>query len=1413
MSGNSLKGKSIALLLVVLLSIVYQPAMAFETIMGKTVSFESELLQEKFSDFDLYNIDSERLSQIATENRGQNLEFGLMLGDDYYWYISLEENELRSFDYIHRDINVENSTVSGFDDRPCKTYKGLEANGLAQSLRMTIAPEQIYGYFAFNEEAIYMEPLSLYDAEAPADAYVVYKENDVIDPQEIDCGIDVSDHIDYDKFDETAPGKGDDSEDRNSSCKTVDLAIAADYSMTAKFSGNLELLENHILSLLNFVEPLYSQFYVDFQVTNFQTYSGMDPFSTTTEPYPLLIDFSNWGEGPYSFDNPYDVATMWTNRNIDGATVGYAYVSAVCTQYRYNVLQHYSTIMNKLVVLWAHELGHNFGAQHDPAGSNSIMAPSINPDVTQFSSTSYYAIHSHIDSRTCLEDCSSTPTFNCTNYLVAYEDYLMSGNTASGSNSASTYNCTATSLPGNELIYLYEHSGGELTATLSAVAGSNLDIMVLNACGVNSCVAYGDNTLSVDLEPGMYYIIVDGQDTYTGTFNLMINSEGVVVLNQLNCANAYQIYNGSAFSHTTYNYGNNVSSYNCSSVDASGDEFIHIYNHTGGILNATLSNISGDFDVYLLSACDAGECIAYGEYMINEELAAGSYYIIVDGKNGTSGNYTITVTSNTPASTEVLNCGYYEFLDPGQPKQGYIYNYNSTASSYSCQSTLNFSSEEKVYLYYNYGEPFTITLSGLSTNNTDVLLLSSCSVTDCVAYGDNQISYNGAPGWYYIIVDGHSNASGYFTIEVNIDDTPPIIEEEEEEEVNGTLNCLSNTQLYNGITQSSSNYLAENVVFDYSCSEDAAGGGEVIFQYQHTGGLLTASLGDGLLGILGVYILSSCDPSSCIAYGDQTASTNALAGTYYIVVDGPSQLDGYYYNFNITASSGTSDSPLECWAYDAYEWVSDGNSYDRSTSSSNYSNASNYSCSNIAEYGPEKVFIYSHEGGDLTASLTNVTGGDLNVYILTYCDASSCIDYGDESVTISATPGYYYIVVDGDTAGDFTLSVNSGTPIDNSGVIGETGKVNVNQLSTNQWHSVLLDNNYFNPVVIMQSLTNNDAGQAVVKVKSITSNGFQFKIDEWGNQDDVHSNEDLSYIVVEAGSHTLEDGTKIQAGYSSAAKQFVNVNYPMAFSGTPVVVSQIVSTNNAFAVNTRQQNITSSGFQLKAQSDEATYMYNYAVNQENIGWIAIESGSGNSNGQKFDAAATPNYITDYYATIMFNEGVLFDAPPVMVNAMQTCNGNDPSSLRHYGLTNNYYVVKIEEEQTYDFETSHIHESIGYIAFAEGLMYGAMNSFKSSQEEVTLLPSDNLAILSIYPNPAKRDFKIIANSHEGCQEASLSIFDINGAMVYTNTIGKLEANLARTIEVNNHYLHPGVYIISLHSEKGILNSETLIITEP
>ena len=250
------------------------------------------------------------------------------------------------------------------------------------------------------------------------------------------------------------------------------------------------------------------------------------------------------------------------------------------------------------------------------------------------------------------------------------------------------------------------------------------------------------------------------------------------------------------------------------------------------------------------------------------------------------------------------------------------------------------------------------------------------------------------------------------------------------------------------------------------------------------------------------------------------------------------------------------------------------------------------------------------------------------------------------------------------------------------------------------WRTINLPETFVDPVVVFGPLSNNGDDPSVVRVRNVTGNSFDVRLQEYAYLNQTHINETVGYVVLEAGTHTLEDGTKVVAGNVNLDDDvFSSVNFGSAFSGTPVVMSQTATFNGSSAVTTRHQNVSPSGFEVRMQEAQAD---NQIHVQETVSWIAIGQSNGSSNGSLFEAGVTGDLVT--HNDFSENFASAFASAPVFLASMQTFDGPDNAYVRYRTLDANGATFYIDEERSADNETNHTTENVGYFAFESGAIY-------------------------------------------------------------------------------------------------------------
>jgi len=199
--------------------------------------------------------------------------------------------------------------------------------------------------------------------------------------------------------------------------KVITISTDADEEWYQRYGDQSNAV---IASIINSAEAIFHrQLELRFRIVQQHVYAVGSPYSSTNAS-KLLASFAmnpenrlNLGEGKTSFHKDVDLKHLFTGKDLDGSTIGIAYIGTVCAipSMAFGVTQAYMDIANPAV--FAHELGHNFGANHDISSTQGLMYPAISlPPSDGFSDSSLAEINSHLNTfGTCisLEELAPLP--------------------------------------------------------------------------------------------------------------------------------------------------------------------------------------------------------------------------------------------------------------------------------------------------------------------------------------------------------------------------------------------------------------------------------------------------------------------------------------------------------------------------------------------------------------------------------------------------------------------------------------------------------------------------------------------------------------------------------------------------------------------------------------------------------------------------------------------------------------------------------------------------------------------------------------------------------------------------------------------------------------------------------------------
>lgn len=115
----------------------------------------------------------------------------------------------------------------------------------------------------------------------------------------------------------------------------------------------------------------------------------------------------------------------------------------------------------------------------------------------------------------------------------------------------------------------------------------------------------------------------------------------------LDCTEAVALTCGETYHGDISTDTSQISFYGCNSWTETGPERVHtITPELDGTLKASISNFTGDLDVYILGGCDPSDCLGIvtsNDATYSNAQAGHTYYIVVDSDDGSTSGYDLVV--------------------------------------------------------------------------------------------------------------------------------------------------------------------------------------------------------------------------------------------------------------------------------------------------------------------------------------------------------------------------------------------------------------------------------------------------------------------------------------------------------------------------------------------------------------------------------------------------------------------------------------------------------------------------------------------------------------------------------------------------------------------------------------------------
>ena len=296
--------------------------------------------------------------------------------------------------------------VSNLSRPSVNTYKGTITGAPDSKVRLTIDDEKVEGFFDDGSVRRFIEPARKYSPLAGPGDSVVYLAEDSLNDSTFFCETDIPGKLEIGR---EIAGAG--RVESVMMFRVLELATEADLEYVNKFGG-AAAANSEIMGILNMVEGTYNnELNLSIRVVYQHTWSTADPFGAADMPGILTNFLNHWNANNGGVHR--DAAHLFTAKAA-AQSRGLAFLGVICrtATYSYGLSGWVNWAPGKFLIT-AHELGHNFGADHADVAegcANSLMNPSLgNNTPLSFCPFSRNAISAYVSTNnSCLSDTSPT---------------------------------------------------------------------------------------------------------------------------------------------------------------------------------------------------------------------------------------------------------------------------------------------------------------------------------------------------------------------------------------------------------------------------------------------------------------------------------------------------------------------------------------------------------------------------------------------------------------------------------------------------------------------------------------------------------------------------------------------------------------------------------------------------------------------------------------------------------------------------------------------------------------------------------------------------------------------------------------------------------------------------------------------